>query len=248
MPSLDANGTPVAVCYLGKANDNTNQCLLTDRALIINRKGKASRYPLNEIVRLSINSRKMMLPLITGGIFVPLSIIAIAKNIFAPWGILSWLMLNLFLFYFGWLGYNVLTIQLGGTSQDFPIKVKGANLKAFIQFTNEYIHHPPEKEAHVSPLYHILTTEAWALARKAQIYMPDPLAQEGFIHLSNKKQVPVVLERHFKNKADLAMLHIDPLKLTSALKYEPVYEQEDLYPHLYGPLNLDAVIKVEYIS
>lgn len=248
MSPINTSDTPIAVCYLGNEGDSSNQCLLSESTLTITRKRKTTSYALDEIEYLSINSRKMMLPLITGGIFVPLSIIAIAKNIFAPWGILSWLMLNLLLFYFGWLGYSVLTVQLKSLSHDFPIKVKGANLKAFIHFTNEYIRFPSHKEPHVSPLYHILTAESWASAQKTQIYTPDSLKQEGFIHLSNKEQVPLVLQRYFENTTSLMILHIDPLKLASPLKYEAVYDLEGLYPHLYGALNLDAIIKVENIT
>ena len=238
----------VAVYYFGRENDNNNRCLLTESDLFITRKGKTTRYPVAEIALLSINRRKMMLALITGGIFSPLSIIAIVKNLFVPWAILSWFLLNLLLLYFGWQGYSVLTVELHGTHHDFPIKSRGSNLYAFADFVNEYVRQPPGKSRQVSKLYHILPLREWTATQKLRHYAPASLSQEGFIHLSTHEQLSLVQERHFKNHADLVLLHIDPLKVTAALKFETVYPQEAPYPHLYGPLNLDAVIRAEPIA
>lgn len=235
----------IAVYYFGRENDNNNRCLLTETALFITRKGKTTRYPIAEIALLSINRRKMMLPLITGGIFSPLSVLAIVKNLFVPWAILSWLLLNLLLLYFGWQGYSVLTVELHGIHHDFPIRSRGNNLYAFVDFVNEYVIQPSGKSRQVSALYHIVPMREWNIALESKRYAPDSLSREGFIHLSTREQLPVVQERHFKNHADLVLLHIDPLKVTAALKFETVYPEEAPYPHLYGPLNLDAVIRAE---
>lgn len=237
----------VAVYYFGRENDNNNRCLLTETTLFITGKGKTIQYPIAEIALLSINRRKMMLPLITGGIFSPLSVLAIVKNLFVPWAILSWLLLNLLLLYFGWQGYSVLTVELHGTHHDFPIRSRGNNLYAFVDFVNEYVR-STGKRRQVSALYHILSMKEWNIARESKNYAPSTLAQEGFIHLSTGEQLPLVRERHFKNHTDLVLLHIDPLKVTAALKFETVYPQEGPYPHLYGPLNLDAVIKAEPLA
>lgn len=238
----------VAVYYFGRENDINNRCLLTQSNLFITRKGKTTQYPLSEIRLLSINRRKMMLPLIAGGIFAPLSVIAIAKNLFVPWAILSWLLLNLLLLYFGWQGYSVLTVELHGTHHDFPIKFRGSNLYAFADFVNEYVRQPPGKSRQVSDLYHIMPLKEWTSAQKEKHYAPTSLSKEGFIHLSTREQLPLVLERYFKGQTDLVLLHIDPLKVTAALKFESVYPHQAPYPHLYGPLNLDAIIKAKRIA
>lgn len=237
----------IAVYYFGRESDNNNRCLLTESALFITRKGKTTQYSVAEIALLSINRRKMMLPLIMGGIFSPLSVIAIVKNLFVPWTILSWLLFNLLLLYFGWQGYSVLTVELQGSHHDFPIKSRGNNLYAFVDFVNEYVRQPAGKSRQVSALYHILSMEEWTSAQKSKHYAPASLSQEGFIHLSTHEQLPLVQERYFKDQVNLVLLHIDPLKVAPALKFETVYPNEAPYPHLYGPLNLDAVIKVEPI-
>jgi uncharacterized protein (DUF952 family) len=70
------------------------------------------------------------------------------------------------------------------------------------------------------------------------------LEQEGFIHCSaDLDQVGAVLNRFYADiKDQLVLLVIDPARLEDELKYEPA--GDELFPHLYGPLPLDAVIEV----
>ena len=239
---------PVAICFLGAENDNKNQCRLSTHYFTVIRKGKVTSFELDEVCQLSTGTRKMMLPLILGGIFASLSVVAMAKDLFNPWGILIWFMLNLMFFYFGWLGYPVLSVELKGFHQDFQIKAKGKNIAEFIDFVNEVLLKRSRKIPVTNTIYHILDAPQWKEIENEAYYSPESLKKEGFIHFSTKKQLPVVKEKYFKDKPDLILLHVDALKLTAELKYELVYEQESLYPHLYGPLNLEAVIKAEAIK
>lgn len=247
MSAIPSDESLIAICYLEKENDKNNRCLLSEDFLIIVRKGKITTMELSYIRSLSIESRKMMLPLIAGGVFSSLSVIAIAKGLFNPWIILIWFMLNLALFYWGWIGHGALTIELQGFHQDFPIRHKGKNLKAFVIFTNDFLKNKRENKVLVRPVYHITKANDWKEAQMEQIYAPSSLRDEGFIHFATKEQLPRVIDRYFKDQTDLLLIHVDPLKVKAELKYEQVYEQESLYPHLYGPLNLDAVIKTELV-
>ncbi len=94
-------------------------------------------------------------------------------------------------------------------------------------------------------IYHITTTTNWA--KSSGSYEAESLHSEGFIHLSTKEQVSGVLERYYRHVSNLILLHIDPAKLTHELKYE-VATNNELFPHLYGPLNRDAVVLVEQIE
>jgi uncharacterized protein (DUF952 family) len=90
-----------------------------------------------------------------------------------------------------------------------------------------------------------LTTEAdWAEAEREGTYRPASLASEGFIHCSEPQQVLWVANRRFRNRLDLVLLHIDILKLKSPGRYENLEGGDQLFPHIYGPLNLDAILKV----
>ena len=94
-------------------------------------------------------------------------------------------------------------------------------------------------------IYHVTTKEDWQQALAAGEYTHPSLAAEGFIHNSRKEQVQGVLDRYYSGKADLLLLHIDELKLTSELKYELAPSVNEMFPHIFGPINIDAVVNVE---
>jgi uncharacterized protein (DUF952 family) len=99
----------------------------------------------------------------------------------------------------------------------------------------------------MSRIYHVVTTADWAAAENQPTYEAGSLHTEGFIHASERGQVAGVLDRYYKDIHDLVLLHIDPAKLTSELRYE-VATNNELFPHIYGPINRDAVVDVETID
>ena len=96
-------------------------------------------------------------------------------------------------------------------------------------------------------IYHVVTAVNWQKALQQGFYEAESLALEGFIHTSKAEQVQGVLNRYYKNKTDLLLLHIDESKLTAPLKYELSTSINEEFPHIYGRLNLDAVIKIENV-
>ena len=96
-------------------------------------------------------------------------------------------------------------------------------------------------------IYHVTTKEEWDMAKKKGNYIAPSLETEGFIHCSEEQQVKGVLERYFKNKNNLVKLVIDSQKLNAELKYELAPSVNESFPHVYGPINLDAVINVTEI-
>lgn len=93
-------------------------------------------------------------------------------------------------------------------------------------------------------IYHVVSTGDWSSCEDQDAYTATSLPVEGFIHLSEKEQVAGVLDRYYKGRQDLLLLHIDSEKLMSELKYE-LATNDEYFPHLYGPLNKDAVVAVE---
>ena len=91
-------------------------------------------------------------------------------------------------------------------------------------------------------LFHIAERAEWLLAEAAGEYKPPSLETEGFIHLSGDLQLLPTAERFFRGGDDLVVLSINKEELGHALRYEEA--DGDLYPHLYGPLALNAVVEV----
>lgn len=96
-------------------------------------------------------------------------------------------------------------------------------------------------------IYHITTTAEWEAAKQKGSYEAVSLKEEGFIHCSQEGQVQGVLLRYFAGKKDLVLLSIATEKLKSQLIYEWSPSLADTFPHIYGPINVDAVTKVESI-
>ena len=94
-------------------------------------------------------------------------------------------------------------------------------------------------------LFHIIAESDWRVAKELGEYRPAGLANEGFIHLSKKNQILRPANLLYRGRTDLALLVIDPSSVTSDVVYEPgSHGETEHFPHLYGPLNLDAVIGV----
>jgi uncharacterized protein (DUF952 family) len=101
-------------------------------------------------------------------------------------------------------------------------------------------------------IYHITSRRAWQEAQQRGEYRAESLESEGFIHCSTRTQVLPVAEKFYKGQSGNVLLIIDPSLLASELRWEPpsggapppgVPEGES-FPHVYGPIHLDAVVKV----
>ncbi|GAB3778726.1 DUF952 domain-containing protein [Spirosoma horti] len=99
----------------------------------------------------------------------------------------------------------------------------------------------------MSLIYHIVSATDWATQESQPSYEAASLQTEGFIHLSTKEQVAGTLNRYYQHVPDLLLLHVDTDKLTSDLRYERATNQE-LFPHLYGPLNKEAIVQIETLD
>ncbi|GHC80169.1 DUF952 domain-containing protein [Limoniibacter endophyticus] len=92
-------------------------------------------------------------------------------------------------------------------------------------------------------IYKITERDAWALAQESGSFDGSPVdLQDGFIHFSTATQVKETAAKHFAGQTNLVLLAIDSLCLDQdALRYEPS-RGGALFPHLYGPLPVHAVV------
>lgn len=93
-------------------------------------------------------------------------------------------------------------------------------------------------------IYHIVLPEVWENFKGKNSYAADSLQTEGFIHCSFAHQIDAVLERYYKNAGKVLILTIDIAELRSKLIEEPSTNNE-IYPHVYGEINTEAIIDVE---
>lgn len=94
-------------------------------------------------------------------------------------------------------------------------------------------------------LYKIADRRAWCQARRDGQFIGSPDdARDGYIHLSAAEQVAGTLAKHFSGRRDLVLIEVDADVLGAALRWEPT-RGGALFPHLYAPLDMQAVISEE---
>ncbi|MBT5072901.1 MAG: DUF952 domain-containing protein [Kordiimonadaceae bacterium] len=101
----------------------------------------------------------------------------------------------------------------------------------------------------VDVIYKICPKDEWENAGNLGVYKgsQDDL-RDGFIHFSSFDQVLGTLDKHFVGQKDLLLLKVSMEQLDPAqLKWE-TSRNDEKFPHLYGDLNLDAVINVVEIA
>jgi len=108
-------------------------------------------------------------------------------------------------------------------------------------------------------IFHICARAEAVRAMACGEYRASSLQTEGFIHLSQAHQVRRVLDAFYAGQSDLVVLVVEPGRVRAPLRYEPPSslpmpagatppDAAQLFPHVYGPLNADAVIEVVAVA
>jgi uncharacterized protein (DUF952 family) len=96
-------------------------------------------------------------------------------------------------------------------------------------------------------IYHVTSQEEWKAFENKDKYAPAAFLREGFIHACHSHQLQGVLQRYFAGRQDLLLLQIDEQKLACQLVAEPGTGGE-LFPHMYGEINKEAIVKIEALA
>ncbi|HEX6509468.1 MAG TPA: DUF952 domain-containing protein [Chloroflexota bacterium] len=101
-------------------------------------------------------------------------------------------------------------------------------------------------------IYHVASTADWDQAQRVGEYRISTrgrtLEDVGFIHACQPSQVEPVANSFYKDAGDLFLLVIDTDRVRSEVRYDHVGGWADPFPHIYGPLNTDAVVEVRKFS
>jgi uncharacterized protein (DUF952 family) len=97
----------------------------------------------------------------------------------------------------------------------------------------------------VAAIYKICTAALWNEAERTRVFDGAPVdLQDGYIHFSTGEQVTETARRYFAGLSDLVLIAVDADRLGPALRWERS-RGGALFPHLYGPLQLDAVLWIK---
>jgi uncharacterized protein (DUF952 family) len=97
-------------------------------------------------------------------------------------------------------------------------------------------------------IFHVTAADDWSAAQRAGVYRLSTRGQSldevGFIHCSYADQVTRVANAIYRGVHGLVLLEIDPAGLTAEVRVEALGDGDEKFPHIYGPLNTDAVVAV----
>ena len=96
----------------------------------------------------------------------------------------------------------------------------------------------------MEPLFHITSAREADRATSAGTYVPEAFHIDGFVHCSYRHQLRDVANRHFAGRTGLVLLEIDRSKLSCQVVDENLEGGTELYPHVYGPLPMAAVVGI----
>ena len=101
-----------------------------------------------------------------------------------------------------------------------------------------------ESKPFVRKIYKICPASAWSEAERQGVFRGSPVdVSDGFIHFSTASQVEETARKHFAGQIGLLLIAVDADALGDALKWERS-RNDELFPHLYGELDLGAVTGV----
>ena len=94
-------------------------------------------------------------------------------------------------------------------------------------------------------IYHLISRQGLDAQSDSEFILDDANLAAGFIHCCTAEQLPGVISRYFPgDNSNLLVVELSPDALTEDLKWEPATDSDGLFPHIYGPINRDAIIDV----
>ena len=96
-------------------------------------------------------------------------------------------------------------------------------------------------------MLHLTARKTWDEQRNGSHYRPEPFETEGFIHCTDgEANVIAAGNRYYtSDPRPMVCLVIDDEKVEAEVRYE---DPQGIFPHIYGPLNIDAVIAVQSVD
>ena len=94
-------------------------------------------------------------------------------------------------------------------------------------------------------IYHLISRQGLDAQSDSEFILDDANLAGGFIHCCTAEQLPRVITRYFPgDNSNLMVVELNPDALSEELLWEPATDSDGLFPHIYGPINRDAIIGV----
>lgn len=232
--------------FLKNKGDNQNRIILTNDKLVIIYKRKIQEFYKSNILRLSIDKKKLIIPLLIGGIGTSLSMIAMSMGWYDRQINLFIIIIFFGIMYYGFVGKNALEVLEKGKLNIYLLNNNYESVKQFIQFFNarksiDFVHSNKK-------IYHITTNISWKNQMYEMEFSNESLTREGFIHASTVEHLVDTYKVYYSEGEELVLITIVPERLEHELKYELVESRNACFPHVFGKINKTAIQAVHSFS
>lgn len=232
--------------YLKQTGDDQNKIELSDEHLAIGLNGKFDTFRHEQIQSISVTSKKLIIPLVIGGIGTCLSMLALSMG----WYHYQTNLMCVFLFfgwmYYGFLGREAIVIQEKNHQNIYLIKTNTEVVKSFISFYQER----KWKLHRIQPnlIYHVAELDSWRNQETSFEYSAESLKKEKFIHASSADELERSISLYTDPSKEYVLLSIHAPWLLSELKWEYNDNRQASFPHIFGKINKSAIIQLTFLQ
>ena len=232
--------------YLKKLGDENHKLELTDQAFRVTRADTCDPYEIEDIKHISIVRKKLIIPLVLGGIGTSLSMLALSVgwyhyqlNLMAVFLFFAWM-------YYGFVGKDAIEILVKDQRHIYLISGNSELIKTFINFMME----KQWKTRLLKPalIYHIVEATSWNRQSTSYEYSHSSLQKEGFIHASTSEQLSETIQLYCAPNISYYVLAIETSWVLSPIQWENAPSRGSSFPHIYGPINKSAIINVSLLE
>lgn len=166
----------IATCPLDDENEAENGIILTSTFLQITKKGKARKYTLTAHMRLEVNHRQLLGPVVGGGLLSCFSLITLFTVNNWALLLLTTAIAGMAFVYYGFVGVDVLTLREYKIHYDITLTKIPAALPAFVSFYNSLI---PRLTNELTPVFAVyyLPSDDFDAAVKGHLYIDRPVSR-----------------------------------------------------------------------
>ena len=223
-----------AFVYLLSDGDTKNKAIISEDELLVIRKNQKQLFSFKSISSLKIETKKLLFPLILGGIITPFAFLSYFANFFLPWVHLVAILGGMFLYYIGWFGKLSFTIIFkNGDELNYYLPAISNNLQAFIHFVNTLLVDTSDSEVR-SLLFFEVENKDILFGNKKIANHPFPII--GFTY---RQLIDMGKSVHGEK-----LLAINPAKAGVEIKFTYDLKTNQMRPMLEGPVSEEAKVKI----
>jgi len=232
--------------YLAESKSDDRCILLYRDKLRVVYNAKVDEIALDQIKGINVTKKKLIVPLILGGIGTSFSML----TLLAGWYHYQLNLAAVFMFfgvmYWGILGRKALEINVPKHRYVYLLKEDLPQVAQFLSFLNELRINKLKKT--VDRFFHVAYSSDWKIAENSTEYSHPSLLEDGFVHCSRIEDLKKSYEIFFEEETEVMLLEIDIEKLIPEVVYVDIPSRDTNFPHVQGPINKTSIVSIYHFN